>query len=134
MSTLILRTAAPGIALLMVGFSVIILLRGHNDPGGGFIGGLMAVSAAALLGIAFGVGAVRRILRVDPLVYGSVGLLIAIASGLLSLPASASFLTGLWLPAHAFGVAGLFDIGVYLVVAGTLTEVVLALEAGGGEP
>ena len=55
MSTLIFRTIAPYLTSLMVLFSVFVLLRGHNEPGGGFIGGLIAVSALAIYGIAFGV-------------------------------------------------------------------------------
>jgi len=133
MSTLIFRTMAPIIALVMVLFSLVILLRGHNDPGGGFIGGLIAASAAALYGMAFGVGAVRRKLRVDPLAVAGSGVLLALVAGLLSLFAGVPFLTGLWLPANLFGVPGLFDIGVYLVVFGTLTAVALALEDEGGE-
>ena len=43
----------------MLVFSVFVLLRGHNEPGGGFIGGLIAAAAIAVYGIASGVGAVR---------------------------------------------------------------------------
>ena len=63
MNTLIFRTIAPLIAAVMVVFSVFVLLRGHNDPGGGFIGGLIAASAVAIYGMASGVGAVRKLLR-----------------------------------------------------------------------
>ena len=52
MRTLILRTAAPYLTSLMLLFSIFVLLRGHNEPGGGFIGGLIAVSAFAIQGIA----------------------------------------------------------------------------------
>jgi multicomponent Na+:H+ antiporter subunit B len=130
-STLILRTAAPAIAVLMAIFSIVVLLRGHNAPGGGFIGGLIAASAAGVWGMAFGVGSVRRVLRFNPAVYAAIGLLIAAGSGLLSLAASEPFLTGLWLPGYLFGVPGLFDVGVYVVVAGTLSAVALALEDSG---
>lgn len=133
MSTLILRTVAPAIATLMVLFSIVVLLRGHNDPGGGFIGGLIAAAAAAISGMAFGIGAVRRFLRVNPIVIAALGLLLAIVAGLLSLVFAVPFLTGLWLPAYVFGVPGTFDIGVYLVVFGTITSIALALEDGDGE-
>jgi multicomponent Na+:H+ antiporter subunit B len=131
MSTLIFRTAAPLIVTVMALFSVVILLRGHNDPGGGFIAGLIAASAAAIYGMAFGVGGARKLLRINPAAYAGAGLLIAIASGLLSLFAADPFLTGLWLPGHIFGTPGLFDIGVYLVVFGSVTAIALALEDGG---
>jgi multisubunit Na+/H+ antiporter MnhB subunit len=56
MNTLIFRTIAPVLTALMLLFSVFVLLRGHNEPGGGFIGGLIAASALAIFGIARGVG------------------------------------------------------------------------------
>lgn len=133
MSTLIFRTTAPMIAGLMVLFSIAVLLRGHNDPGGGFIAGLIAASAAAVIGMSHGVGAVRRLLRINPIVFAGVGVLLAIAGGLLSALAGDPFLTGLWLPANLFGTPGVFDIGVYLVVFGSVTAVTLAIEDS-GEP
>jgi multicomponent Na+:H+ antiporter subunit B len=54
MNTVIFRTIAPVLAAVMVVFSVFVLLRGHNEPGGGFIGGLIAASAVAIYGIAAG--------------------------------------------------------------------------------
>jgi len=131
MNTLIFRTMAPLLAGLMLIVSIVVLLRGHNDPGGGFIGGLLAACAAAIYGMAFGVGRARQILRVNPLALSGFGVLLATASGLLSAVAGAPFLTGLWLPGNIFGVPGLFDIGVYFTVAGMLTAVALALEDGG---
>ena len=131
MSTLIFRTIAPLLTTVMVLFSVIVLLRGHNDAGGGFIGGLIAASAAAVLGMGQGVGSVRRVLRINPIVIAGLGVLLAVASGLVSIVVGAPFLTGLWLPLHVFGTPGVFDIGVYLVVFGTVTAVVLALEDSG---
>lgn len=131
MNTLIFRTMAPVIGVVMVLFSIIIVLRGHSDPGGGFIGGLIAASAAAIYGMAHGVGAVRRRLRFNPLGYAGFGVLLAIAAGLLSIFAGVPFLTGLWLPGYLFGVPGVFDIGVYFTVFGTMTAIALALEDGG---
>ncbi len=134
MSTLIFRTTAPAIAGLMVLFSIAVLLRGHNDPGGGFIAGLIVASAAAVIGMSHGVGTVRRLLRINPIVFAGLGVLLAVVGGLLSVPVGDPFLTGLWLPANLFGTPGLFDIGVYLVVFGAITAVALALEDGGEAP
>jgi multicomponent Na+:H+ antiporter subunit B len=133
MNTLIFRTMAPLIGGIMLAFSLIVLLRGHNAPGGGFIAGLMAASAAAVYGMARGVGEVRRLLHFNPVGFAGLGVVVAGASGLLSLFAGAPFLTGLWLPLGLFGTPGLFDIGVYFVVFGTVTAIILALEDGGGE-
>jgi multicomponent Na+:H+ antiporter subunit B len=139
MNTLIFRTAAPLIVIVMLVFSVFVLLRGHNEPGGGFIGGLIAASAMAVYSIAAGVEATQKALLVPPLAIAGAGVAIAAASGLLSLSVGASFLTGLW-TAVPIGDATLdlstplaFDIGVFLTVFGTVAAVLLALETGGKE-
>lgn len=134
MDSLILRTMAPMLTGLMLIFSIFILLRGHNAPGGGFIGGLIAASAFAIYGIAFGVGAVRRQLRLDPLSIAGAGLLLATLSGLVSVFHSVPFMTGLWFDIGLLGATitvstvQSFDIGVYLVVFGALVAILLALE------
>lgn len=134
MNTVIFRTFAPTLAAIMLVFSVFVLLRGHNEPGGGFIGGLIGASAVAIYGIAAGVTEVRRALKIDPLALAGAGLLLAGFAGLLSLGYQVPFLTGLW---AKFTFAGstvdistpmFFDIGVYLVVLGTISAIALALE------
>ena len=134
MNTLIFRTAAPFLTALMLLFSVFVLLRCHNEPGGGFIGGLIAASALAIYGIACGVTAVRRAIVFHPLSIAGFGLLAATIAGILSLLAGVPFMTGLWIYPHLFGVevplstVMLFDTGVYLVVVGAITSIALALE------
>ncbi|TFF25649.1 Na+/H+ antiporter subunit B [Jiella endophytica] len=134
MRTIIFRFTAPYLTALMVLFSIFVLLRGHNDPGGGFIGGLIAASAFAIYGIACGVAAVRRALYFHPMAISAAGLLFAVVAGLLSIPAGTGFMTGLWIFPHVFGTElalstpMLFDIGVYLVVVGGISSIALALE------
>lgn len=134
MNTLIFRTAAPFLTALMLLFSVFVLLRGHNEPGGGFIGGLIAASGFAIYGIACGVTAVRRAIVFHPLAIAGFGLLASTVAGLLSVFSGVPFMTGLWIYPHLFGVevplssVMLFDTGVYLVVVGAITSIALALE------
>ena len=134
MRTLIFRTMAPYLTSLMVLFSVFVLLRGHNEPGGGFIGGLIAASAFAIYGIACGVSPVRRALYFHPMSISGFGLFIAGLSGALSLFRGVPFMTGLWTKISVLGVEVdlstplVFDIGVYLVVLGAMTSIALALE------
>lgn len=134
MRTLIFRTVAPYVTALMLLFSVFVLLRGHNDPGGGFIGGLIAASAFAIHGIAFGTVAVRRALHFHPMAVSGLGLFLAVSSGLLSFALDVPFLTGIWFSIDFPGVevdvstVMAFDIGVYLVVFGAITSIALALE------
>ena len=138
MNTLIFRTVAPFITALMVLFSVFVLLRGHNEPGGGFIGGLIAASAFAIYGIAYGVAAVRRALWFHPMSVAAFGLVLACIAGLMSMAAGVPFMTGLWITPSVLGVevplstVMLFDTGVYLVVVGAITSIALALEQGDG--
>lgn len=134
MNTVIFRTVAPYLASLMVLFSIFVLLRGHNEPGGGFIGGLIAASALAIYGIACGVAPVRRAIYFHPLQIAAFGLFLAGTAGLLSLPGGVPFMTGLWVFPHIGGVElalstpMMFDIGVYCVVVGAITSIALALE------
>jgi multicomponent Na+:H+ antiporter subunit B len=134
MISLILRTATRVLMTLLVVFSVFLLLRGHNEPGGGFVGGLVAAIAFALYAIAYDVAAARRLLRVEPRMLIGAGLLVAAGSGVAALATGRPFLTGLWstLPGRAgaelaVGTPLLFDIGVYLVVVGVTLTIVLAL-------
>ncbi|MCF1492037.1 Na+/H+ antiporter subunit B [Agrobacterium vitis] len=133
MNSLIFRTVAPVVTALMLLFSVFVLLRGHNEPGGGFIGGLIAASGFAIYAMAFGVQAVRRALYVHPLSVAGFGLLMACLSGFVSAFAGVPFMTGLWITPYIFGVdvpvatVTSFDIGVYLVVVGAITSIALAL-------
>jgi multicomponent Na+:H+ antiporter subunit B len=134
MRTLIFRTFAPYLTSLMILFSIFVLLRGHNEPGGGFIGGLIAASALAIYGIAFGVSPVRRAIRFHPMALSGFGLFIAACAGIMSIFSGVPFLTGLWVYPEIFGVQLalstplVFDIGVYFVVFGAITSTALALE------
>ncbi len=134
MNTLIFRTMAPYLTALMVLFSVYVLLRGHNAPGGGFIGGLIAASAFAIQGIAAGVASVRRAVYFHPMAIAATGLLLSSAAGVLSIFFHVPFMTALWVFPNFFGTEIalstplLFDVGVYLVVTGAITSIALALE------
>jgi multicomponent Na+:H+ antiporter subunit B len=130
----ILEVAAGPLYLLILAASVWVLLRGHNEPGGGFIGGLIAVSASILWAVARGSDAARRRLPLrDPLRLATVGVLLAGLSGLPAVLLDDAYLTHLWttLP---LGVTELkvstvlvFDLGVYLCVWGALAGYALAL-------
>jgi multicomponent Na+:H+ antiporter subunit B len=124
----IFRTAARLLMPLLLVFSVFLLLRGHNEPGGGFVGGLVAASAFALYGIAFGVQRARQALLVQPLTLLGTGLLIALASGLPAVLEGQPFLTAFWASGPvAFGTPAVFDAGVFLVVAGVVLMMIFSL-------
>ena len=115
----VFRTAARLLVPLLLVFSVFLLLRGHNEPGGGFVGGLVAAAAFALYAIAFGVRPAQEALFVKPLTLLGTGLLIALCSGVPAVVRGQPFLTALWAPGSLpLGTPALFDVGVFLVVAG----------------
>lgn len=134
MNSLIFRTIAPLLVAVMLVFSVFVLLRGHNEPGGGFIGGLIAASAVAIYGMAIGAPAARAALKLHPLAYAGFGVALAGLAGTLSMLFDVPFLTGLWSTFEfdavevALSTPMVFDIGVYFVVFGTISAVALALE------
>ena len=73
MTSSILQTATRVLMPLLLLFAVFLLLRGHNQPGGGFVGGLVVASSFVLYSIAFGVDAGRRALLVTPSTLLGVG-------------------------------------------------------------
>lgn len=132
--SLILRSATRFLLTLLMLFSLFLLFRGHNFPGGGFIGGLIGAGAFALYAIAFGPRATKRALRLQPCSLIAIGLAVALGSGLPSLLRGTPFLTSVWTDVHIgrhtahVGSPLIFDIGVYLVVIGVTLAITLALE------
>ena len=140
MRSLILSTSTRYLLPLMLLFSIFILLRGHNHPGGGFIGGLVASTAFALYGFAFGITAARKVLRVDPMMLIGGGLLMVAISGIMApLLLNQPYMTSIWghtvYPAVGkLGTPLLFDTGVYVAVIGVTLLIILSLAEEDGEP
>lgn len=137
MNSLILRTAVRFLMPLLLVFSLFLLVRGHNQSGGGFAGGLVAAAAFALYSLSYDAVEARRVLGFPPALLIASGLLIALLSGLISLFLGHPFLTGLWTYIHVPGIGRLevgtpvlFDIGVYLLVFGVTLTMVFSLEEG----
>lgn len=132
--SLILQTATRFVFALLLLLSIFLLLRGHNEPGGGFIGGLVGAIAFVLYAIAFDVQAARAMLRIDPHVLIGSGLLMSAFAGIIPLFNDNAFLTGEWgyfqipgLGETYLGTTLLFDIGVFMVVVGIALVIVLTL-------
>jgi multicomponent Na+:H+ antiporter subunit B len=130
--SLILRTAVRFLVPLLGLLSLFFLLRGHNEPGGGFIGGLVAAGAVALVKLAEGSDVARRMIRVDPRTLLVVGLAAVVGAALTGIAAGRELLAGVWLktPIPGIGKVGsvlVFDIGVFLIVIATVVLMVVEL-------
>jgi multisubunit Na+/H+ antiporter MnhB subunit len=118
---------------LLLVFALFLLLRGHNEPGGGFVGGLVVSASFVLYAIAFSVEAGRRALLVSPRVLLGSGLLVAVMSGMPGVIAGRPFMSSVWTTVELgstrvdLGTPLLFDIGVFLAVVGVVLTIVFTL-------
>jgi len=132
MKSIILQTAVRYIVPLMLLFSFFVLLRGHYEPGGGFVGGLVAGIAYALYSLAFGTRLSKRILRYEPINIIILGLSLALLSALIPIFFGYDFMTGIW-GNYQFPILGkigspfLFDVGVYFVVLGISLKIIFTI-------
>ena len=124
-------------AAVMLG-SLWLLFAGHNQPGGGFVGGIVAGAAVSLRYVSGGLPEVRRLSRGKPWMVLGAGLLISVVVAITPLLLGGEVLqTG----SHTFDVpligsmkvtsALFFDIGVYLAVIGLA---MMVFESFGDDP
>lgn len=137
MKSLLLGTAARWISPVLIAMSVFFWLRGHNEPGGGFVAGLICSAGIVVRLISWNSDPRRfAIFGLRPLQLCGIGLLLSLASGLLSLFREQPYMTGVWhfqswLPVvgfSKFGTPFYFDTGVFIVVVGVVLQVFLAIE------
>src|SRR5918996_2647892 len=134
MISLILRSISRYYLPLLLLFSFFLFMRGHNEPGGGFISGLVASTGWALYTLAYDPAGARRVLRIEPRLLIAIGLMLALGSGGIGLIADMPFLTGTWLVLRLpgggevhMGTPLLFDLGVYLLVVGATLTIIIAM-------
>ncbi|WP_347059128.1 Na+/H+ antiporter subunit A [Blastococcus sp. HT6-30] len=120
----------------IVVFSVFLLFSGHNQPGGGFAGGLVAGLALVLRYLAGGRYELGEAAPVDPGLLLGIGLLLAGGTGVTGLLLGAEVLETAILET-ALPVLGdvklvtslFFDVGVYLIVVGLVLDILRSLGA-----
>lgn len=122
------------IKAIMLLLSVLLLLHGHNEPGGGFVGGLLAATAFILHALARNVASARRAIHIPPESMIALGLATSLMSGMVSIWFGRPFLTGEWgevtfplLGEVKIGTPLVFDLGVYLVVAGVVLSITFSM-------
>lgn len=112
--------------------AIYLMIGGHNNPGGGFIAGLITAISLVLMVISLGIDEVKRIIRVDPVLIGIFGLVLA-----YGLPSLVTFFDRPFFK-HGFyhgpipligeihvGTPLVFDLGVYLVVVGITAKIIM---------
>jgi multicomponent Na+:H+ antiporter subunit B len=136
MNSIILRVGTRYLSGILILFSLYMLIRGHNEPGGGFIGGLIGSAGFVLYAIACGTQEARTALKLMPQNIAVAGLGIALLAGIAAALLGDPLFTGQWLFLNPtedskglpLSTVLIFDIGVYLVVFGSILSIVFAME------
>lgn len=130
----ILQTVTKIVVFIILTFGIELFLSGHNNPGGGFIGGLVLSSALVLLYLVFDIETVHKGIPVDFKKVAAIGVLFVIGTGLGGILFGNSFLTQTFgnfnLPIFGqteLGTVLLFEIGVALTVVGTVVTIILSI-------
>lgn len=125
MNSVILQIASKYVRWILVIFSIIMLIRGHNLPGGGFIGGLLAGLSLAYKGFAFTPGILEKEMKIKPEIFIVFGLVLIFFSLFPGFFIEGTLMQGIWFTipfpfteGYKFGTPFLFDIGVYFIVIG----------------
>ncbi|GJF08513.1 monovalent cation/H+ antiporter subunit A [Mycolicibacterium cyprinidarum] len=134
--SLVLEVATRLIFPMMMVLSAYFFFAGHNTPGGGFAGGLMAGLALVLRYLAGGRYELGETLPLDAGKILGAGLTLtagtAAASLLVGAPVLSSALIEMDVPVLGsvkFVTALFFDLGVYLIVVGLVLDVLRSLGA-----
>ena len=134
--SVVLETAVRLVFHTVLVFGVYLLFAGHNQPGGGFVGGLVAGCAFVLRYVVGGRGAMDQAVPVDPSLPLGLGLLLSAGTGAAAWLFGAQFLESgkveLELPVLGLVKATSalpFDVGVFLVVVGLVLAMLRTLGA-----
>lgn len=134
MRNIILEKIARLFLRVMAVFAILLLLRGHNKPGGGFIAGIILATGFILYGMVYGSSAIERILIFNTRKWMGVGLLLVFVAAVIPVFMGLPPLTGLWyvdqLPLMGelhLGTPLLFDTGIFIGVIGVILSIVITI-------
>lgn len=130
----ILQAVAKVVVFIILTLGIYLFFSGHNEPGGGFIGGLVLASALVLLFLSFDIESVKRGIPVDFKKVAALGTFIAVGSGLGALFFGAPFLTQAFsyfdlpiLGETELATMMIFEAGVALAVVGVVGTIILSI-------
>jgi len=131
-NSIILQAVARVLVFFINTFALYLMLRGHNHPGGGFIAGLVTAISLVLLVMSLKLDEVKKIIRVDPVLLTIIGLILAYGTSLAPALLGSDFLKHTFYHGHFpllgeihVGTPLLFDLGVYFVVVGITTKIIM---------
>ena len=134
----ILHTVVKGVVFIVLTLGVYLFFAGHNEPGGGFIGGLVLGSGIVLLYITFDIETVHRGMPFDFKKVAALGVLLATGSAIASIFLDVPFLTQTdayvefpLLGETHLSTVTIFEAGVALTVIGTLVTIILSISEDG---
>ena len=130
----ILQSVTKVVVFIILTLALYLFFSGHNNPGGGFIGGLVLASSFVLILLAFDIETVKKGFPVDFKLIGATGALIVLVTGLGATVFGESFLTLAFatynLPLFGemeFSTVTIFEIGVALTVVGVVVTIILSI-------
>lgn len=133
-NNVMLHTITRIVSFIILAFSIYLFFAGHNNPGGGFIGGLMTATALLLMYLSFDLDTMKKMLPFNFPWMIAIGLLLALSTGIASLFLGDPYLTQ-YDKYVVFPLIGqvhlasavIFDIGVYLAVVGVTMQIILTI-------
>jgi multisubunit Na+/H+ antiporter MnhB subunit len=133
MKNIILEKISKLYLIVMVIFSVFVLMRGHNNPGGGFIGGIITATGFIFYGIINGSEKIKKMLVISTIELMGAGLLLGVIALMIPVFRGMEPFTGLWLEFNLLssvvhlGTPLIFDTGIYLVVTGVFLSIIISI-------
>lgn len=135
LESMILREVSKIVFVLLNILALYLFLKGHNEPGGGFIAGIATAVSIVILALVMGVRTVSTYLNCRPETLAFVGLVFAygtfVAPAFFDLPFLFQKMVHLHIPILGdihVGTPMIFDLGVYLVVVGVTSRMIMAFE------
>ncbi len=134
LNDVMLHSITKIVTFIILAFSIYLFFAGHNNPGGGFIGGLMTAGALLLMYVSFDLKTMKKIIPFNYTFMIALGLLISLGTGISSMFLGYPFLTQFFdyfdlpiLGNTELATAVLFDVGIYLVVVGIAILAILTI-------
>lgn len=134
MSNIILEKIARLLLRVIAAVSILLLLRGHNSPGGGFIAGIVLATGFIYYGIIFSSDNIKSIIYFKTRTWMGVGMALVLIAAVLPVFVGQVPLTALWyigewplIGTMHIGTPLLFDTGIFIGVTGIILSIIITI-------